>query len=96
MADDVGIETAERVPELPRFDDVQALELGGGGDILLQTRREVVDHEHRSAVREERVGDVRADEAGTSGDHDASRVAGHVRNTARRTGVPRMEEIKSR
>ena len=95
VADHVRVEPLDRLPELLRVEDVDAPKLGGGGDVLLPTGREVVDHEQRGAVGEERVGYVRADEPGASGDHDTSRLPGHVRNTARRTGTPRMEEVTS-
>ena len=39
-----------------------------GGDVLALARREVVDDVHLVAARDERIGDVRADEAGASGD----------------------------
>ena len=96
VADDVRVEPVERVPELLCIDDVDALELSGCGDVLLQAGREVVDREDRGAVREKSVDHVRADEAGSPGDDDASGLVGHVRNTARRTGPSRMEEVTSR
>jgi hypothetical protein len=63
----VGTEVREDVAE--RLADVPLHELGASGDVLAQPAREVVDHQDVVAAREQRVGEVRADEARAAG-HD--------------------------
>ena len=62
MEDDVGPELSAE-----RFDggvaDVELVELGAGGEVVARAGGEVVDDVHLVAAREQRVDDMRADEA---------------------------------
>ena len=59
---DLVEELAERLP------DVALVQRRAVGDVLAPAGREVVDHVHLVAAREQRLDDVRADESRSSGD----------------------------
>ena len=59
-----GRKSATSVAQAGRRADVELVELGRGGHPLALAGREIVDHRHAVAAREQRVGDVGADEAG--------------------------------
>ena len=55
--------------------DVELVELGAGGEVLARAGREVVDDVHLVPAREQRVDDVRADEARSACDERRMRAS---------------------
>jgi hypothetical protein len=73
MAD--GVDAMQRASYRDLVGDVGDHQLGAGikvvGELGVDVRTERVEHAHLVALAEERIDDVRPDEAGTAGDEDS-------------------------
>ena len=72
VVDRLGVRRIDRGVERRPLRDVDLHEVGAGRNVLGLAGREVVDHDDAVAVREQRRGDVRADEARAAGDDRGS------------------------
>ena len=83
MEDQLGTRGRERLRDRLAIAHVHDAKVGAGRECMFEVRllagREVVDHGHPVAPGDQRVDQVRADEAGASGDeavHRARRIVG--------------------
>ena len=97
---DLGLRSARQRGQRGAVADVELDQLGAGRqrpvEVLAAAGREVVDDRHLVAAREQRVDQIRADEAGAAGDQSLHRASPILRGSAsasRRSGRRRRAPL---